>query len=125
MFIDYFNSFWNYLVWRCNRKYEVKGKKGCENKHIDDSILYKAFVGAFNTLVENKDYFMQKWKAEDRDVLKKYKAEQFIKIIEGTEKIKEFDIDIYYKVIEKITVYQGNKIIVTLLDGTDVECEIE
>jgi len=34
-------------------------------------------------------------------------------------------MNLYYKVIEKMTVYQDNKIIVTLLDGTEVECEIE
>lgn len=113
------------VVWRCNKKYAVKGKKSCENKHIDDRVLYQAFINTFNAMIEKKDYFIEKWKAEDRDVLKKYKAGQFIKILEGTEKIKEFDMDIYYRVIEKMTVYQGNKIIVGLLDGTEVEVVVE
>jgi len=75
------------VVWRCNRKYEVKGKKGCESKHIEDSVLYKVFVEAFNAMIENRDYFIKKWRAEDRDVLRKYKARQFIKVIENAEMV--------------------------------------
>lgn len=54
-----------------------------------------------------------------------YKAKQFMRIIENSEVLKEFDIDLYYKVIEKMTVLGGQKIIVALLDGTEVECELE
>ena len=38
-------------VWQCNRKYEKKGEVRCKNKHIDEEILYKAFVSSFNALV--------------------------------------------------------------------------
>jgi len=112
-------------VWRCNKKYEIKGENGCGNRHIDDKVLYHAFIITFNAIIENNEHFLEKWKSEDSDVLKKYKAKQFIKIIENAEMIEEFDIDIYYKIIEKITVHQDNKIIVVLLDGTEIECEIE
>ena len=53
------------------------------------------------------------------------KAKQFIEIIEEAEPLKEFDIDIYFKIIDKMIVFEGNKIIVTLLDGTEVEVVIE
>ena len=39
----------------------VKGEKGCESKHVDDGVLYQAFVGAFNAMVENKAFFIGKW----------------------------------------------------------------
>jgi hypothetical protein len=58
-------------------------------------------------------------------VLVKYKAQQFIEIIKETGALEEFDIDIYFKIIEKMIVFEGNKIIVTLLDGTEVEVVIE
>lgn len=38
------------IIWRCNKKYEVKGQKGCKNKQIDDK--------AFNIIIENKNYFI-------------------------------------------------------------------
>jgi len=115
------------VIWRCNKKYSVKGKKGCENKHIDNRVLYKVFVETFNAMIENKDYFMEKWKKEvmSENVLVRYKSKQFMRILADAEVLKEFDIDIYFKIIEKMTVYQGNKIIVTLLDGTEIEYEIE
>lgn len=34
-------------------------------------------------------------------------------------------MDLYFKIIEKMVVFEGEKIIVTLLDGTEIECEIE
>ena len=49
------------IIWRCNGKYVIKGEKGCGSRHIDDGVLYQAFVGAFNVMVENKESFMGKW----------------------------------------------------------------
>jgi uncharacterized protein YdeI (YjbR/CyaY-like superfamily) len=60
-------------VWQCNKKYEVKGKVKCKNKHIDEEVLYKAFVSSFNALVENKEHFIEKWKAEDGDELERHR----------------------------------------------------
>lgn len=115
------------LVWICSKKYAVKGKKGCESKHIEDRVLYQAFINTFNALIENKDYFMEKWKEglKSENVLVRYKTQQFIKMIADAEELQEFDIDIYFKIIEKMIVFEGNKIIVTLLDDTEIECEIE
>lgn len=32
------------IICRCNSKYLVKGKKGCESRHVDNVILYQALV---------------------------------------------------------------------------------
>ncbi|NLK43549.1 MAG: recombinase family protein, partial [Tissierellia bacterium] len=48
-----------------------------------------------------------------------------IDIIGNGDLIKEFDIDLYFKMIEKMVVIDGDKIVVSFLDGTDVECAIE
>ena len=73
----------NEYIWRCNGKYAVKGTKGCESRHIDDKVLYQAFVGAFNAMVEKKDYFMEKWqeRLERDNILVRYKAKQFMAIL--------------------------------------------
>lgn len=115
------------VIWRCNKMYVVKGEKGCENNHIDDRVLYQVFVNAFNAIIENKDYFMGKWKylLKSNNLLQRYKAKQFIEIINNTEPIKSFDIDLYFRLIEKMTILGGRKITVTLLGGTEIECEIE
>ena len=114
------------IVWRCNGKYVEKGKKGCESRHIDDDVLYQAFVDVFNALVENKDYFMEKWQERLRsdNALERYKARQFISIITDAGQINEFDIDLYCAFVEKTTVMGRRKMIVSLLDGTEVECDV-
>jgi site-specific DNA recombinase len=75
-------------------------------------------------MIENKDYFIGKWKGESEDVLKKYKAKQFIKVIENAEILEEFDMDLFFKIVEKMTVFGGERIIVSLLDGTEIEVVI-
>jgi len=39
--------------------------------------------------------------------LVRYKAKQFIKIIEKAEQIKEFDVNLFLELIEKMTVFEG------------------
>ncbi|GMG96895.1 hypothetical protein EN5CB1_17210 [Tepidimicrobium xylanilyticum] len=111
------------VVCRCNNKYKVKGKKSCENRHIDDKVLYQAFVNTFNAMVENKEYFIDKWEEElnNENVLVRYRAKLFMGILADAEPIEEFDVDMYFRIIEKMTVFDGEKIIVSLLDGTEIE----
>ena len=115
------------IVWRCNGKYVVKGEKGCESRHIDDGILYQAFVDVFNAMIENRDYFMEK--CRDRlvsgNVLVRYKSKQLLETISGAERVTEFDVDLYFSMVEKVTVYEGGRLIVNLFDGTEVECAME
>lgn len=95
--------------------------------HIDDKVLYRVFVEAFNAMVENRDYFMEKWKerVDNENVLVRYKARQFIKILEKAGGLEEFDMDLFFRIVEKMKVFDGEKIIVSLLDETEIECEIE
>ena len=91
---------------------------------IDDGVLYQAFVEVFNKIVENKDFFIGKWRErlESENSLVRYKAKQFIGIIADAEVINEFDADLYFALVEKMTVYDGSRLMVSLLDGTEVEC---
>lgn len=78
-------------------------------------------------MIENKDYFIEKRKqhVKSDNLLQRYKSKQFIEIINNTEPIESFDMDLYFRIVEKMTVFEGKKIIVTLIDCTQVECEIE
>ena len=68
---------------------------------------------------------MEKWKAEDGDELRRYKAREFIEIVGKSEGIGEFDVDLYFRMVEKIGVFEGEKVVVRFLDGTEVECVVE
>ena len=115
------------IIWRCNGKYVEKGKKGCDSRHIDDGVLYQAFIDVFNTIVENKDHFIEKWQGmlESENALVRYKAGQFVEIITGAIPIKEFDVELYFAITEKVVVCDEGKLVVVLLDGTEVECVME
>lgn len=78
-------------------------------------------------MIENKDYFIEKWRenVNSENALVRYKAKQFIKIIQSAEQIREFDVDLLFIFVEKMTVFDGNKIIVSLLYGTEIEVVIE
>lgn len=89
--------------------------------------MYQAFVNTFNAMVENKEYFIDKWEEElnNENVLVRYRAKLFMGILADAEPIEEFDVDMYFRIIEKMTVFDGEKIIVSLLDGTEIEVVVE
>ncbi len=115
------------IIWQCNGKYKVKGKIECRNRHINDGDLYQAFVYAFNAVLESREHFISKWKEQigSEDILKRVTARRFITIFKNAEPLEQFDIELYFKLVEKITVYEDSRLIVSLLDGSEIECGIE
>lgn len=83
-------------------------------------------MGAFNALVENKDYFLEEWQEcfGDDNLLKRYKAKQFIGIMMEDKVMTEFNINLYFALVEKMIAYDDGRVIVSLLDGSAVECTI-
>ena len=41
------------------------------------------------------------------------------------EAVSEFNVDLYFALVKKKMVLYGGKVVVSLLDGTEIECEIE
>lgn len=78
-------------------------------------------------IVENKEYFIGKWqeRIESDDALIRYKAKQFIEMMTEAEIINEFDENLYFALVEKVTVFDDGRLVLGLLDGTDVACEIK
>ena len=54
----------------------------------------------------------------------RYKAKQFIEVMEDAEIINEFDLVLNFALVEKITLYDGGRLVVRLLDGTEIEIEV-
>ena len=48
-----------------------------------------------------------------------------MKIANKTGWVEEFNKDLFFCIIEKMTVFEGKKVVVSLLDGTEIECVIE
>jgi site-specific DNA recombinase len=115
------------IVWRCNNKYKFKGQLGCGSKHVDDEVLYQAFVDTFNAVLENRDQLIPKWQRliEADHILKRSYAKRFLGIFETAEPIEKFDFTLYSKLVEKTTILDEGRLIVTLHDGTEIECQIK
>ncbi|MHC1762592.1 MAG: hypothetical protein AB9917_24325 [Negativicutes bacterium] len=58
-------------------------------------------------------------------MLQRYKVAQFIRIIADAEPITEFDIDLYFALVEKVIAYDDGRLIVSLLYGIEIKCVIE
>jgi len=78
-------------------------------------------------MIENKDYFLDKWqdRLESDNVLVRYKAKQFMGILAKADVLDTFDIDLYFALVEKVMIYDSSRLIVSLLDSTEIECETE
>jgi site-specific DNA recombinase len=112
------------IVWRCNKKYAVKGKVGCDSKHIEEVDLKTVFVNVFNAVVDERDKFIDRWigMVAGEDVLGRIAGKRFIEVFE--EKIDGFDEGLFLKTVEKIDVEEFDGIKVCLLDGSVVECDV-
>lgn len=59
------------------------------------------------------------------NVLVRYRTKQFMGILADAEIVEDFDVDMYFRLVEKMTVFKGEKIIVSLLNGIEIEVVIE
>ncbi|MBU7006594.1 hypothetical protein Ga0451573_001510 [Peptococcaceae bacterium DYL19] len=57
------------------------------------------------------------------NILVKVIAKRFIATFQTARTIDQFDVDLYFKLVEKITVYDA-RLVISLLDGSEIECEI-
>lgn len=112
-------------VWHCSERYKVKGVMGCSNRHIDEETLIKAYLMAWNALVENKATFMEQWtkQLQSENLLEGYRAEKFIEYTDGAEPLTEMDTDFMLKTLDYIKVFEDGTLLVVFLDGTEIECK--
>ena len=105
----------------------LKAKKAVRVDTLMTGSYIRHLYLIFNMVIENKDYFMGKWQIflNGDDILKAVTAKRFIQIFSKAETIDRFDVDLYFKLVEKIVVYDARTLFVCMLDGSDVECEIE
>jgi DNA invertase Pin-like site-specific DNA recombinase len=114
-------------VWQCSKRYTKKGEQGCKSQHIYDDTLVDAFIAAVNALIENKEHFLKKWQGQlqEEDILKRVVAKRFIKEFEDAGKIRPFDGELFFRIAEKFVIEGKQRVKVCLLDGTELEIEIE
>ncbi len=114
-------------VWQCSERYKVKGVMGCANRHVEESTLEKAFVMAWNGILENKEYLWQKWEQQKQreDLLEVYRAKNFQELTKDKKPIDKMDTEFILRVLNHIKVFEDGTLRVVFLDGTEIECKNE
>jgi len=92
---------------------------------MKEEILHDAFVAAWNSILENRGEYLQKWKQKknSEDPLEAFRANQFIKLIKTAKPMLELDKSIVSKVLERCVIYPMGEIEFFFLDGSVVEID--
>lgn len=108
-------------VWLCGQRYREKGVRGCCSETIREEALHKAFVDAWNSIVINRENYMEKWKKdrESDSPLVRFRAEQMMELTK--KQIKKIDYALVGQVLEKCVVHSKTDVDIRFLDGTVVE----
>lgn len=95
--------------------------------HIEESTLEKAFVMAWNGILENKDYFLRKWKKQEQseNLLEVYRAKDFQGLVTETIAEEKMKLDIMLKILDCIKAYSNGILVVVFMEGTEIECRRE
>jgi len=111
-------------VWQWGERYKVKGVMGCSNRHVEETTLAKVFVMAWNGIVENLDYFRQKWGEhnDSEDLLQRYRVKDFRELSEQQGIIEVLETDFMLRVLGCVKVFEDGTLRVVFLDGTEIEC---
>ena len=98
----------DHKVWQCSERYKVKGVMGCANRHVEEKTLIKAYLTAWNALVENRVDFMEQWteQLQSENLLEGYRAEKFIEYTDRAETLMEMDMVFMLKTLDHIKVFE-------------------
>lgn len=109
-------------AWMCASKCKGKAVKGCINDTLLETDLHKAFVMAWNAMLENRDDFLERWKTQlnDQNPLVAFRAKQFIELTEKAKPMKELDVSIVSKTLDHCDIKPLGVIDFYFLDGSHI-----
>ena len=92
------------------------------NRHIDEETLNRAFVIGWNSLVSEKEQHKIRWKEqqENENLLIKYRATKFLKLIDEVGAVSEMNTDHMLATLECIKVFEDGQLTINFLDGAEV-----
>ena len=113
-------------VWQCGKRYQKKGVAGCKGCNLFEKDLEKAFLTAWNGIVENREGFLPAWEKQIRegDALEKWRAGQMVQL--ATEPpLEAICPEIVNMTLESVEVHDGGLLHFRFLDGTELEIDTE
>lgn len=115
-------------VWMCGQRYREKGKIGCANcLTLKESDLHRAFLTAWNGILENRDELLPMWEEQARgqNALAAFRAKQFMELTADTTPLAELDLRLVGRTLEHCTVAADGIIHFFFLDGTELEVQTQ
>ena len=111
-------------IWQCSERYKVKGVMGCANRHVEESTLEKAFIMAWNEILDNREYFWRKWEEQKKgkNLLEVYRAKDFLELTKETVVKAKIETDFVLRVLDYIKIFENGGLVVVFLEGTEIEC---
>lgn len=138
------NSKYRRVVWQCNHKFDNEEK--CTTPHLDEKSIKALFVKAVNILTTEKDEIAASFHAikvrlfdtADLEVeqlrldevgnaiteklAKKERIEMFLAELERQDGVAtEFDENLWYSLVDFVTVFNKEDIRFTFIDGTEIK----
>lgn len=113
-------------VWQCGKRYQEKGIAGCSSENLFEKDLHRAFVMAWNAVLESRRELLPGWqeKALSSNPLEQFRASQMMELTDGAEPLKTVDLALAGKVLEHIDVHNFGVLNFFFLDGTELEIEM-
>lgn len=113
-------------VWQCGKRYQKKGVAGCKGCNLFEKDLEKAFLTAWNGIVENREGFLPAWEKQIKEgnALEKWRAGQMVQLT-AEPPLETVCAEIVNMALESVEVHDGGLLHFRFLDGTVLEIETE
>ena len=124
-------------IWQCNHKFD--GSQKCSTPHLDEATIKELFVEAVNILLIEKDEIIENFHTI-KDLLfdvqgrldasqgiaekqaRREKIEMFLDELQRQgDLVTGFDEDLWYSLVEYVTVFDKKDIRFTFKDGTEIK----
>ncbi len=113
-------------VWQCGKRYQKKGVAGCKGCNLFEKDLEKAFLTAWNGIVENREGFLPAWEKQIKEgnALEKWRAGQMVQLTTEPP-LEAICPEIVNMTLESVEVHDGGLLHFRFLDGTELEIDTE
>ena len=110
------------VVWMCGKIYQEKGVVGCTSDPLPEVLLHKAFLMAWNSILESREDYLPRWWEQSRsdNPLVAFRAKQFMELTKDAEPMLELDCSLVSKVLDHCIAQPFGVVEFYFLDGTSI-----
>lgn len=123
----YHNSKGPTYGWYCVNRYVKKGIKGCENRQVNEDTMLSICMKVYNSILQQSELYKNKWKLmiKGENLLNREKAKILLRWVEKATPMVRFDNDLIQKTLSHITVFKDGRLLITLVEGTQIKEKLQ